>query len=220
MTERTVRRQARGLKRMAEILDAAELVIAEAGYPDMTTNQVAARAGLSPGSLYQFFRNKEEILDALVARYTIERQEFWETLLTAVTPQVPLETLVGRVVDESVAFKGRSPAYWSLLYGSATGDKLASASQLLHDAIARQVAALLRRRSPDLTEEHALLMGTMAVAMVKAVMPLVSAATPERARELVDELKLALGAYLAQAPRKGPATSKVSPPVRPRLAEK
>jgi AcrR family transcriptional regulator len=197
MAERTVRRQARGLKRMAEILDAAELVIAEVGYPEMTTNQVAARAGLSPGSLYQFFRNKEEILDALVSRYTVERQEFWDAALTAVTPGVPLETLVGQVVDESVAFKGRSPAYWSLLYGSATGDKLATAAQVLHDAIARQVAALLRRRSPGLAEERALLMGTMAVAMVKAVMPLVSTAAPEHARELVDELKVALTRYLA-----------------------
>jgi hypothetical protein len=100
-------------------------------------------------------------------------------------------------VDESVAFKGRSPAYWSLLYGSATGDKLATAAQVLHDAIAQQVAALLRRRSPGLAEDRALLMGTMAVAMVKAVMPLVSAATPERAGELVDELKVALTRYLA-----------------------
>ncbi|GAA4517215.1 MULTISPECIES: TetR/AcrR family transcriptional regulator [Nonomuraea] len=205
MAERTVRRQARGLKRMAEILDAAEQVIAEIGYPDMTTNQVAARAGLSPGSLYQFFRNKEEILDGLVTRYTDGRRDFWESRLAAVTPEVPLEALVDGVVDESVAFKARSPAYWSLLYGSATGDKLAAASQQLHQAIAGQVAAMLRRRSPGLDEARALLMGTMAVAMVKAVMPLVSAAGPARAAELVAELKRALVAYL----RNGPVTSNV-----------
>ncbi|MEU6731462.1 TetR/AcrR family transcriptional regulator [Nonomuraea wenchangensis] len=196
MPERTVRRQARGLKRMAEILDAAESVIAEVGYPDMTTNHVATRAGMSPGSLYQFFRNKEEILDGLVARYTKDRQEFWAARLAAVTPEVPLEVLVEQVVDESVTFKSASPAYWSLLYGSATGDQLASASQRLHADIARQVAALLRRRSPGLPQERAELMGTMAVAMVKAVMPLVTTAPPERGAELVAELKLALVRYL------------------------
>ncbi|MGW5158875.1 TetR family transcriptional regulator [Nonomuraea wenchangensis] len=196
MPERTVRRQARGLKRMAEILDAAESVIAEVGYPDMTTNHVATRAGMSPGSLYQFFRNKEEILDGLVARYTDDRQEFWAARLAAVTPEVPLEVLVEQVVDESVTFKSASPAYWSLLYGSATGDQLASASQRLHADIARQVAALLRRRSPGLPQERAELMGTMAVAMVKAVMPLLTTAPPERGAELVAELKLALVRYL------------------------
>ncbi|NRQ35843.1 TetR family transcriptional regulator [Nonomuraea sp. NN258] len=203
MPERTVRRQARGLKRMAEILDAAETVIAELGYPELTTNQVAARAGMSPGSLYQFFRNKEEILDGLVSRYTDDRREFWAGRLAAVTPDVPLEALVGRLVDDSVAFKTASPAYWSLLYGSATGDRLAAAAQRLHGAIAELVAAMLRRRSPELGEERALLMGTMAVAMVKAVMPLVSAAadspgSPGRAEELVGELKVMLVRYLTE----------------------
>ncbi|MFB4264372.1 TetR/AcrR family transcriptional regulator [Nonomuraea sp. GTA35] len=196
MAERTVRRQARGLKRMAEILDAAELVIAEVGYPELTTNQVAARAGVSPGSLYQFFRNKEEILDGLVARYTVDRQEFWAGRLAAVTPEVPLEALVGQLVDESVRFKSASPAYWSLLYGSATGDQLAAASQRLHEDIAGHIAAMLRRRSPELSEERALLTGTMALAMVKAVMPMITSSAPERSAELVDELKLMLVRYL------------------------
>ncbi|MEV0384458.1 TetR/AcrR family transcriptional regulator [Nonomuraea sp. NPDC050643] len=197
MPERTVRRQARGLKRMAEILDAAELVIAEVGYPEMTTNQVAARAGMSPGSLYQFFRNKEEILDGLVARYTVDRQEFWAGRLAAVTPEIPLEALVGQLVEESVRFKSESPAYWVLLYGTATGDQFAAASQRLHEDIARQLAAMLRRRSPGLPEERALLNGTMALAMVKAVMPMITTAPPERAAELTGELKLMLVRYLS-----------------------
>ncbi|WP_236051588.1 TetR/AcrR family transcriptional regulator [Nonomuraea cypriaca] len=196
MAERTVRRQARGLKRMAEILDAAESVIAEVGYPDMTTNQVAARAGMSPGSLYQFFRNKEEILDGLVSRYTDDRQEFWAARLAVVTPDIPVETLVGQLVDESVKFKTESPAYWSLLHGTTTGDRLATASQRLHEDIVRHLAAMLLRRSPGLPEERALLTGTMMLALVKAVMPMVTTASPERGAELVAELKSMLIRYL------------------------
>ncbi|RVX39396.1 TetR family transcriptional regulator [Nonomuraea polychroma] len=197
MAERTVRRQARGLKRMEEILDAAELVIAEVGYPDMTTNQVAARAGMSPGSLYQFFRNKEEILDGLVSRYTDDRQEFWAARLAEVTPDVPLEVLVGQLVDESVRFKSSSPAYWSLLHGSATGDRFAAASQRLHEDIARRIAGMLRLLRPELTENRALLMGTMTLSVVKAVMPMITTAAPERSAQLVDELKLVLLRYLS-----------------------
>lgn len=187
---------------MAEILDAAELVIAEVGYPDLTTNQVAARAGMSPGSLYQFFRNKDEILDGLVARYTDDRREFWAERLAAVTPDVPLETLVNTFVDESVAFKGSSPAYWALLYGSATGDRLTAASRRLHGAIAEQIAEMLVRRSPGLDKDRALLMGTMAVSMVKAVIP-------QNSPELIEELKAMLMGYLSAAWAKGPVTSKV-----------
>ncbi|MET9343530.1 TetR/AcrR family transcriptional regulator, partial [Nonomuraea sp. NPDC003804] len=138
------------------------------------------------------FRNKDEILDGLVARYTVERGEYWAERLAAVTPEVPLKALVAAFVDESVAFKSRSPAYWALLYGSATGDRLAAASQRLHAAIAEQVAALLLRRSPGLDPDRALLMGTMAVSMVKAVVPHHSPA-------LTEELKAALTGYLSNA---------------------
>jgi AcrR family transcriptional regulator len=202
-----VRRQARGLKRMAEILDAAEQVIAEIGFPDLTTNLVAARAGMSPGSLYQFFRNKEEILDGLVARYTDERREFWAERMAQVPPDLPLERLIEGLVDESVAFKTRSPAYWSLLYGTATGDRLAAASLKLHGAVAEQVTTILAARAPDLPPERLTTLATMAVAMVKAVMPLL--AQPDTpADALVAELKTALVRYLEPA-LKGPVTSKV-----------
>lgn len=188
-----VRRQARGLKRMAEILDAAETVIAEIGYQDLTTNLVATRAAMSPGSLYQFFRNKEEILDGLVARYTVERQEFWAERMTSIPADLPLEQLLSGLVDESVSFKTRSPAYWTLLYGAATGDRLAEASRTLHRAVAEQVSLMLTPRTPGLTEEERLRMSTVAVAIVKAVMPLVS--SPDDA--LVAELKQALTRYVA-----------------------
>jgi hypothetical protein len=96
-----------------------------------------------------------------------------------------------------VRFKSSSPAYWSLLYGSATGDRFAAASQRLHEDIARQIAGMLRRLRPELAEDRALLMGTMTLSVVKAVMPMITTATPERSAELVDELKLVLLRYLS-----------------------
>ena len=56
-----VRRRAKGLQRIAAILDAAEIVFARAGYDEANTHQIAEEAGISPGSLYQYFSNKEEI---------------------------------------------------------------------------------------------------------------------------------------------------------------
>jgi AcrR family transcriptional regulator len=54
-----VQRRARGLQRIASILNAAEAVFTEMGYDRATTNHIAARASISPGSLYQFFSNAE-----------------------------------------------------------------------------------------------------------------------------------------------------------------
>ncbi|MDO5633993.1 MAG: helix-turn-helix domain-containing protein [Micrococcus sp.] len=62
------KRQERGRARIAAILDTAEHVITDHGWSRTTTNRVAQEAGISPGSLYQYFGNKEEIAEALLGR--------------------------------------------------------------------------------------------------------------------------------------------------------
>src|SRR5207245_6697690 len=65
---RAARRQERGVRRAEAVLDAAEQVFAEVGYDQATTAAVASRAGISPGSRYQFFPNKQAIAQALGLR--------------------------------------------------------------------------------------------------------------------------------------------------------
>ncbi|MUL65120.1 TetR family transcriptional regulator [Mycobacterium sp. CBMA 234] len=57
------------------ILDAGRRVLIERGYDGATTNRIAEVAGISPGSLYQYFPNKDAIIAAIVDTYTddIER---------------------------------------------------------------------------------------------------------------------------------------------------
>jgi AcrR family transcriptional regulator len=50
------------------ILDAAAHILREWGHKKLTTNAVANRAGVSIGSLYQYFPAKQAIVRALVAR--------------------------------------------------------------------------------------------------------------------------------------------------------
>lgn len=55
-------RQARSTQLVADILEAAIRVLTEEGARRFTTARVAERAGVSVGSLYQYFPNKEAIL--------------------------------------------------------------------------------------------------------------------------------------------------------------
>lgn len=59
-------RQRRAVETRARILDAARRVFEEHGYSHGTTNRIADEAGLSVGSLYQYFPNKDAILVELV----------------------------------------------------------------------------------------------------------------------------------------------------------
>src|ERR1700709_523275 len=109
------RRQARGARRMADALDAAAHVFAEVGYEAATTNGIAARAGMSPGSLYQFFANKDAIADALTVKYMADLQ-----LVHAVAFQddghcAPFNVLIDRVVDPLVLFNLQNPGFEALL---------------------------------------------------------------------------------------------------------
>jgi len=57
------------------IVAAGRSVLVEDGYDAFSTNRVAAAAGVSPGSLYQYFPDKTAILDVVVDRYTEETAE-------------------------------------------------------------------------------------------------------------------------------------------------
>jgi AcrR family transcriptional regulator len=64
--------QRRGHETRGRILAAAAHVFARHGYSAGTTNRIAAEAGLSIGSLYQYFPNKDAVLVELVRRHLDE----------------------------------------------------------------------------------------------------------------------------------------------------
>jgi AcrR family transcriptional regulator len=59
-------RRARGQLRVDALLAAAAEVFAAKGFDAATMTQIAARSGSSIGSLYQFFRTKEAVAEALL----------------------------------------------------------------------------------------------------------------------------------------------------------
>ena len=51
------------------IVAAGRSVLVDDGYDGFSTNRIAAAAGISPGSLYQYFPDKAAVLDVVVDRY-------------------------------------------------------------------------------------------------------------------------------------------------------
>lgn len=62
--------QARSIKAVEAIIEASAQVLERRGYQGATTNRIAERAGVSVGTLYQYFNNKDEIFNALIERET------------------------------------------------------------------------------------------------------------------------------------------------------
>jgi AcrR family transcriptional regulator len=195
---RPVRRQARGERRIAEILDAALELFAEVGYEAASTNRIAARAGISPGSLYQFFANKEAIAEALSARIA-ERMGAAHAAAfdRADVADLPLDDLLDRILDPLIAFSLANPGAKALLAGPDAPAPLAAATRPLQDALLGRVAAVIGARAPGLPEVERNRAALVAMQIVRAMTgPITAAAGAERAA-LVGELKRVLNAYLA-----------------------
>lgn len=60
------------------ILDVARRLFNERGTSEVSTNHVAAKAGISPGNLYYYFRDKQDIIRSLHVEYTAAHEDRWE----------------------------------------------------------------------------------------------------------------------------------------------
>ncbi|MFI0406682.1 TetR/AcrR family transcriptional regulator [Actinomadura sp. 3N508] len=62
----------KGRRTEAAFLDAARKVFAEQGYFNAKISDIARAAGKSPGSFYNYYENKEELLEALLEQFSVE----------------------------------------------------------------------------------------------------------------------------------------------------
>jgi AcrR family transcriptional regulator len=191
------RRQARGHKRIELVLDVAAQVFAEVGFEAATTNAIAARAGMSPGSLYQFFPNKDAIAEALADRF-VARLRDTQAIFGPEIGYLPLDELIDHVVDPLVAFHVAHPGFQALFSGSIVSPRLGAAVQGFLNAVVSRAEAVLAVRAPHLPPDRRARCARVSVELVRALLPLVVASDPAERDAMVAELKAAQRGYLAR----------------------
>lgn len=179
-------RQARSRALVEAILDATERVLAQEGSEATTTTRVAEVAGVSVGSLYQYFPSRDALLAAVIER-RVERdeQEFLAHL--------------GTLSDASLASVLRAGARWLVevyrrepeLYRTMVDemDRVAREQRvqtLLDDSIARTVAMLAPHREALAVDDLELAAYTIVTAQVAVVRDAV-----RRRPELLEGTRLA-----------------------------
>jgi AcrR family transcriptional regulator len=92
--------QERSKAMVKRILQAAAELLSEEGYNQMSTNHIARHAGVSVGSLYQYFPNKNAIVLALIERLHERHMEVISTKLQEIqaAEEPSLETAVRSIV--------------------------------------------------------------------------------------------------------------------------
>jgi AcrR family transcriptional regulator len=108
--------QARSRQMVENIVEAAAKVVAEEGLAALTTNRVADVAGVSNGSLYQYFQNREDLLEALTERAGQDVMALFDKII----PQLELDHVDVRVVvrfglQALLDFLRSNPLYFELI---------------------------------------------------------------------------------------------------------
>jgi AcrR family transcriptional regulator len=96
------------------ILEATTHILTAEGYDKANTNRIADRAGISIGSLYQYFPNKESLMAALIEQHSNEMAELVETKLNHLFDS-PLEIVVPELIKAVIAAHAINPRLHQVL---------------------------------------------------------------------------------------------------------
>jgi AcrR family transcriptional regulator len=193
-------RQQRSQATVEAILDATARVLCTTGYDRASTNRVALAAGVSVGSLYQYFPSKEALVAALVERHVEQMVLLVKTKLAEVA-SAPLAVGVRTMIDAMFAAHAVDPKLHKVLIEQVP--RIGRLEQVV--GVEREVAALvatfLEARRHDLRPAPARLKAA-AFVLCQAVEAVTHKAVlmelPEsRTRELADELAEMVLLYLA-----------------------
>ena len=136
--------QQRSRRTVRQILDAAEQIIGTQGVHAATTRAIAEGAGVAIPSLYRFFADRDEILDALVEHMTADLDQHARAAEAAWTPGGPAG-LIRLELDTAVAYFEAHPSAVALWFGSRVSPLVLQTIGVRNHALAVRVRALLVR---------------------------------------------------------------------------
>ena len=159
-------RQARSQATVDRILDTAARFFDERGYRGTTTNHVAEAAGVSVGSLYQYFPNKDALLTALALRHLDDALPALTELAARFTEDpVDTPTLARAIVEVSADLNPDD--LHRLLRDAPHNDAVAERFAEIEELSAAFLAEHLRRTGHDAAQAE--LRARMAVEIVDAL---------------------------------------------------
>lgn len=138
------------------ILAAAEQILRRTGKPTLTVQDVADECGMSPANAYRFFRNKEDMIRSLVARWFREIEVELDAVVdTVADPEQALRNYVATQHRLKCARFDADPALFRTYL--ALADRHRAAVQGHVERIHRQFERLVARflAAEGLTRTHA-----------------------------------------------------------------
>ena len=142
--------QERARQTVEAVLDAVIRILKREGFDAVTTNRIAEVAGVSIGSVYQYFVDKRSIFIALHRRHVSAIDRLVETKLVEHAAE-PLNQLVRAMVEAMVEAHAADPELHELLMSEVPhrADATRDFAVRLHGAFRLAIQSGWRRRKND-----------------------------------------------------------------------
>lgn len=159
-------RQQRSQATVAAILEATARILERGGAEALTTNAVAQLAGVSIGSLYQYFPSKTALIAELIRQ---ERATLFAQIADlAAKPPLDLEQVVISLIDAAVAHQLDRPSLARALDFIEPTLPINGETAALNSSLAQMIAALIHRHGVSNPEEAARDLIALAKGMIDA----------------------------------------------------
>jgi AcrR family transcriptional regulator len=142
--------QSRSAVTVKAILDATARILVERGYAATSTNAVAERAGVSVGSLYQYFPNKDALIAALHTRHIEQMKAVIERAL-ARAMDVDLDTGLTELIEGAVEAHRVEADLHRVLEQQLAGLDVVAAHDQFDTVLEDRIVALLARHRDRIT---------------------------------------------------------------------
>ncbi len=141
--------QQRSRERMERILTVATQLIAQKGSEQVKMSEVAELAGISIGSLYQYFPDKAAVIRALAERYAAESRRCIEEALAGVQDQAGLLAAFEGLWDQYYEICLAEPVMRDICAGMQADKRLAALELAESRECGALLAAAMRRVHPQ-----------------------------------------------------------------------
>lgn len=180
----------------ATLLEAATRVFVKEGYAKATTNKIATAAGVSVGSLYQYFPSKDAIAVELLRRYREGLIERITARLAGVTPE-SFASVVHGLLSELLRAEEINPALHRVLIEQVLRTTARKEMLGFEERLEAVLAAAMRAAKIELEDED-----VAAFVLVRVVLSVVQSVVVDRPRyktpALADELTHLVVGYIAR----------------------
>ena len=185
-------RRARGQLRVEALLAAAAEVFAAKGFDAATMTEIAAQSDSSIGSLYQFFRTKEAVAEALVREQV---EALWLRLdgLAERAPALSTPELAHALGASLVEFRADHPSFATLVERPGPPSPLVAG---VRRKVREQVEAILARHAPHADRKKLRAMAPVVQHVMKSAVQLRAELEGAELKAAARELDAMLVGYL------------------------